>query len=356
MPTAMDAIRYAGANAGVRALSAQLLDEATWRELIGAENLQRVLVVLAETAYAESVTGVEQEAYPLQQIERRLSGQAARRVRQVMTFVRGAVKELLIVWWRHFELENLKSVFRGVAQGLDPEVIQRFLIPLGAESRLPWGSLVHERSVSSLVERTAGTHYINPLRNALPAYEREGSIFAIEVALDIRYYRDLDAAIGHLKGQDYADARMLLGTHIDMLNILWAFRYRVYYGLSPEEIVNYTLWHGIRTDIELIRRIALGATPEEILTEIWPIAHLDLSSLAELDDARKLPELENILLAYWRKLASAAMRGYPFRLAALLGYLILQELEIQDLVTLLEGKAMGWTDDRIERQLIRSRG
>ncbi len=351
----LDAVRYAAANGRVRGLYAQLLPDSIWRDLVNAPDLSATLSLLRTTIYNDVIASAEQRGLTLVRLERRLLGMAALNCRRAMTFTGGGVRTLLLVWWQHFELENLKAVFRGVDQGMEPDEIRRFLIPLGEYSTLPWETLLNERSVSTLVDALSKTHYINPLRVAWPAYQREQAVFPLEVALDIRYYRDLAAAIKHLKGDDQEQARRLLGTWLDILNILWAYRYRVYYGLSAEEIVNYTLWQTFRTNTGLVQEIALGADPRDILMRVWGAGTIDLSPLnGYQDQLQMMPVLEMLLQRYWRRLARRALDGYPLRLSSILGYLLLQELEIKDLITLLESKEMGWSPERIREHLIRS--
>jgi V/A-type H+-transporting ATPase subunit C len=213
---------------------------------------------------------------------------------------------------------------------------------------------MQEQSINSLVERLNGTHYINPLRNAFASYEREHSLFPLEIALDIRYYRDIASAIRKLQGDERAEAQRIFGTWLDILNILWAFRHKVFYGLSVEEIVNYTLWRTYRTDINLVREIALGADPRDILYRVWGTA-IDLTLIESAgSDFQMMPKLELTLQRFWRNLASKEMGGYPFKLGSIIGYLVLEETEIHELVTLLESKGMGWSPDRIRQNLIRT--
>lgn len=354
MPPGLDVVQYAGANARVRGLWSYLLDAETWRHLIAADTLDDALTLLRGTPYAEVLTTTEGRSLNIEGIEHRLLGRAAENCRKCMTFLRGASRTLLLVWWQHFELENLKALFRGVQQGMERERIAALMMPLGDYSTLPWEALLDERSVSGLVDRLVGTHYINPLRNAFSAYEREQSTFPLEVALDIRYYRDLYAAIKKLDAAGREEAHLLLGTYLDILNILWAFRYRVYYGMSAEEIVNYTIWHTFHTDVALIRSIALGATPIEVIQRVWGTHAVDYSPLMGLESAfEMMPMLETVLLRYWYRLARQMRHGFPFRIGVILAYLILEELEILDLVRILEAKRIGWTPERIRAHLIR---
>jgi vacuolar-type H+-ATPase subunit C/Vma6 len=61
------------------------------------------------------------------------------------------------------------------------------------------------------------------------------------------------------------------------------------------------------------------------------------------------------LYRFWRGLARREMSGYPFKLGAILGYLVLEELEARDIVTLLEAKSLGWGPDLIQQHLVRRR-
>ncbi|MCE5259372.1 MAG: V-type ATPase subunit [Chloroflexi bacterium] len=351
MVTGLESVRYAAPNARIRAFRSRLLSTDVWRTLITIDNLAGAVDILQQTDYRRELGSFTQDS-SLEIVENRLTGRAARNVREIMAITSGTVRNLFMVWWQHYELENLKSVFRGVQQHLSPDAIRRLLVPLDGHTTLPWDSLMHEQSISSLIERLDGTHYINPLRNASAAYQRAQSLFPLEIALDIRYYRDVATAVSKLKGEDLKEARRVLGTRIDILNILWAFRHRVYYGLSAEEIVNYTLWHTFRTDTNLVREIALGADPRDIIRREWGDA-VDLSIVSDMTEPiQMMPWLEIALERFWRKLALNEMSGYPFKLGAMLGYLVLSELEIHDLVTLLEGKGMNWPPERIQQNLI----
>lgn len=357
MPTGLDAVRYAAANARVRGLYAQLLGGDTWNTLISVEGYDAALSILRDTTYGSTIREVEQRGpLTIERLERRLLARAASNARLAMRLTRGGARDIIHVWWQHFELENLKAVFRGIDQGLPPETIQRLIVPLGERASLPWETLTHEATVQGLVERLQGTHYINPLRAALPVYERQGTLFPVEVALDIRYYRDLAAAIHALGGEDRADARDVFGAWLDILNILWAYRHREYYHLSAEEIVNYTLWHTERTDAGLIREIALGADPLDVIPRVFGPGAVDVGALpASRDPAEWMHRLERALYEHWRRLALRQMGGYPFRLGTFLGYLVLEELEAGDLVTLLEAKRMGWDAGLLVQHLIRGR-
>ena len=354
MGTGLDAVTYSAANARLRGLKSRLLDTGTWRDLLTAKDWPAALGVLRETIYGELLAEHTSQSLVIEDIERQLNAHVADSHLRAMALLRGARRELLVVLWQRYELDNLKALFRGLDQKMEIARLERFLTPLGDFSTLPWDALMHEQTVLGLIDLLRDTHYINPLKNALPLYQRDGSLFGLEVALDVRYYRDLAAAVNRLSGADFREARRVVGTKIDLLNIAWAYRFREYYKLSPEEIVNYTLWHTFRTDTNLVREIAMGADPRQVLPRILGES-LDLGEIGDFDrdEARGLLHLELTLERYWRRLALRESAGYPFRLGVILGYLALLQYEVRDLVTLLEGKMMAWEPARIREHLIR---
>jgi len=354
MGSGLDAVAYSAANARLRGQRSRLLDRRAWRELLDAKDYAAALDILRDTAVGQVLSAQDPASLSVEDIERQLTAHVADGHLRAMAFLRGARRDLLIVLWQRYELDNLKALFRGLEQGMEIGRLQRFLTPLGGFSTLPWDALMHERTVIGLIDLLRDTHYINPLRNALPLYQRDGSLFGLEVALDIRYYRDLAAAVNKLSSADHREARRVVGTRIDLLNVSWAFRFREYYKLSPEEIVNYTLWRTFRTDTALVRQIAMGADPRQILPKVvGPDFDLEWLGDWEQDSARGLMRLEIALDRYCHREATKESAGYPFRLGAILGYLGLLHYEARDLVTLLEGKTMGWEATRIREHLIR---
>jgi V/A-type H+-transporting ATPase subunit C len=209
---------------------------------------------------------------------------------------------------------------------------------------------------SSLRTTFYGEQYARALEPAMERYGREGELFVLEVALDLAYYRRLLRLLDSLAGRDRRDAGRFVGTLIDGHNLLWAFRYRVYFDLSPEEILNYTLQRRLRVDAAMVREIALGASLPEATRAVWNDRLPDLERLEELPPAEALPELELIVRRYLYTLAQRALEGYPFHLGTILAYTVLLESDVQDLIAIAEGKAANWSAEQIRPTLIGSRG
>jgi vacuolar-type H+-ATPase subunit C/Vma6 len=135
-----------------------------------------------------------------------------------------------------------------------------------------------------------------------------------------------------------------------MTNLMWAIRYRVYYHLSEEEIINYTLPFGYRVRDEDIRAIAVGGDLVRALDRLYP-GLSDVETLLQ-EPEHGLPKLELQLQRRMRQQFKAVFTSYPFQIGLPLAFAQLNELEIQDLTVLIEAKAAQMPADEFTPYLL----
>jgi len=351
MISPLDPPRYAAVYAKVHTRFSQLLSPGTWEDLLSASDLPEFIRRLEGTPYRAVVDLESDEGVDLAHLERSLRGHSAQAVRSLLRFMPPGPRDLLAWRWRRFELDNLKTVLRAVKRQVDPERARATLVPLGEASAIPWEVLLEARSVSAVVDRLTDTFYGRALEPALDRYHREDRLFVLEVRLDLVYFRRLLEKIEGLGGQDRKEAERFLGIMIDSQNVLWAFRYREYYGLSPEEILNYSLHRGVKVDVSTIRRVAQGASLLAVMQDVWDGILSGLDRLEGLSDEEALVHAEGIFDRFMFKQARQVRTGYAMHLGIVLGYDVMLETEVGDLVTIAEGKAGGWSAQQIRPYL-----
>ena len=142
---------------------------------------------------------------------------------------------------------------------------------------------------------------------------------------------------------DHEQALRLVGTEIDVDNLLWAIRYRVYHHLSVQEIINYTLPFGYQVRDEDIRAIAEDADIITVVKRIYPrIEGLEDSiaqSREEITPQRRLALVERALHRHIMGLCRRTFIGNPFHIGIPLAYLWLLEYELRDLTAIIEANA-----------------
>ncbi|HUA19185.1 MAG TPA: V-type ATPase subunit [Bryobacteraceae bacterium] len=337
----MSLFSYAAAQGYIRAKISRLLDRPTWTRLLEARSSVELGRLLSETPVALAVADSGAVRLHVLRGEAAASGQA------LIRFLPRSARELLAWYNRRFEIENLKTVLRAIHYHLERKRAVASLIPLRS-ARLRWEALAEAGSVAAVIEQIRDSPYAAPLENAMERYQQEGRLFFLEVALDLFYFQRLVRLIEAQSGRDAADARRFLGRWIAVQNLLWAYRYRIYGRMTPEEIVNYSLHHAFSAGLETVRRVALGAPPAV------EAGRLGLQVSPGPTDLETLTEIEILAERERFRSATAAMSRPLFRLGGALAYLWLLEGEIRDLTVIVEGKATGLAGAEIARRLVRA--
>jgi V/A-type H+/Na+-transporting ATPase subunit C len=341
---------YAAIQAKVRVMYSNLLSQQELLGLYEAPDFNALISQIKQTQYGPYLNRVkEKDLTPRRaafQIRTRLADSYSSIIRSVPYYIR----PLLAQFYRSFEVDNLKAVMRGIVTGTPWDRVRFFLFPYGPSTILPAQAMVESGNIAAAVELLHGTPYAETLSFAMKRYVAEQNLFTLEVALDLTYWRDLWNYVNLLQSEDKTQAKRIIGSLVDITNLMWAIRYRVYHHLSEEELINYTLSFGYRVKDEDIRAIAAGADIGKIVQRIYP-------GMAAVDDLlqppyRGLPTLELEFQRYEMEQCRAAFVGNPFHIGVPLAYLVLSKMEIQDLIVLLEAKSSEVPPANIRQYLI----
>src|SRR6476661_286163 len=349
---------YAAISARVRAMYAELLTAQDIVRLSESPDFLSLFTLLRGTAYGPYLEGLkDKEINPrhvIIQIKRKLAAAYNSVIQMAPVQTRPLVKQL----YRYYEIGNLKAVLRAIVTVATWNTetalwdrVRDVLFPLGAASTLPAQAMVESGSVPSAVDLLRGTPYEEALAFAMKRYSSEQNLFPIEVALDLSYWRRLWSEAQKLTGQDRQHSIRIIGSLLDMNNLMWAIRYRVYHKLSEEEVINYTLPFGYRVKDADIRAIAAGADTASVINRIFP-GLPDVNTLLE-NPQTGLPKLEVLLKQHIMKECLAAFVGSPFHIGLPLAFLVMHDFEVQDLIVLIEAKSSGLPEDEYRPFLLK---
>ncbi|MGZ9167121.1 MAG: V-type ATPase subunit [Anaerolineales bacterium] len=351
---------YAAISARVRAMYADLLTQQDLIRLNDSPDFPTLFSSLKTTAYGPYLEGLkDKEITPkrvISQVKRKLAASYYSVIQMAPENTRPLVKQL----YRYYEIGNLKAVLRALVTvsswNTDETAlwdrVRDVLFPMGAASVLPAQAMVESGSVATAVDLLRGTPYEEILSFAMKRYSAEQNLFPLEVALDLGYWRRLWAEAKKLTGQDREQATKIIGSLLDMNNIMWAIRYKVYHKLSEEEIINYTLPFGYRVQDADIRAIAAGADTSALINRVYP-GIPDVNALLE-NPQSGLPKLEVLLKRELIKQCLAAFVGNPFHIGIPLAFLVLSDLEVQDLIVLIEAKSSNMPEDEYRPFLLKT--
>lgn len=341
---------YAAISTRVRAMYSDLLTAQDMNRLSDSPDFLSLISALKNTQYGKYLSGIkDNELTPrraILQIKNRLAASFSSVVQQAPEQTRPLVKQM----YRYFEVGNLKAVLRSIqtVSSWNPDLstwerVHEVLFPFGSFTSIPAQAMVESGSIASAVELLRGTPYETAASFAMKRFSTEQNLFPLEVSLDLDYWRRLWAEVRQLKGKDREMGGKLVGSLLDLNNLMWVIRYKIYHKLSEEELINYTLPFGYRVRDEDVRSIAAGADIAAVVSRIYP-SIADLNTYLE-NPQSGLPKLEYQLKQQVMKQCISAFIGDPFHIGLPLAYLMLSDFEIQDLIVLIEAKSSSLADE-----------
>ena len=343
---------YAAISARVRAMYSSLLSPQDFARLSDSPDIPTLISQLKTTAYGPYLENLKEKDQTPQKLDLAIKGRLADSYRSVIQMAPEHARPILKRLYRYFEVQNLKAILRSVI--IDPtwERVQDVLFPMGEMTVLPAQAMLESGSVGAAIELLQNTPYYDTLSFAMKRYSAEQNLFPLEVALDLYYWRQLWQEAKKLTGQDGVQASKIIGSLMDVNNLMWVIRYKVYHGLSEEEIINYTLPFGYHVRDEDVRAIAAGADLSTVVGRVFP-GIPDLNVLLE-DPRRGLPLLEVILKRRLMEQCLSAFIGNPFHIGVPLAFLILGNLEVQDLTVLIEAKSSQMPEEEYQPFMLRA--
>ncbi|HXD10237.1 MAG TPA: V-type ATPase subunit [Anaerolineales bacterium] len=348
---------YAAISARVRAMYADLLSPQDIVRLSDAPDFLSLFTSLKGTGYGPYLEILKDKDINPRKTVVQIKSRVARSYYSVVQMSPVETRPLVKQLYRYFELGNLKAVLRSIvavqrsSETSSWDHVRDVLFPLGADTVIPAQAMVESGNIAAAVDLLNSTPYEEALAFAMKRYSTEQNLFPIEVALDLSYWRRLWAEAKKLTGADREHGVKIIGSLVDMNNLMWAVRYKVYHKLSEEEVINYTLPFGYHVQDSDIRAIAAGADIASIISRLYPDIS-DVSTLLE-DPKSGLPKLEVVLKRALLKRCRAALLGSPFHIGIPLSFLVTIDLEAQDLTVLVEAKTSHLAEDQYRPFLLK---
>lgn len=255
----------------------------------------------------------------------------------------GAPRELLGYWAHRFELGNLKTIIRGKMANQPQQAIESQLQDMGAFTSLPIAGLLQSDTPAELLRRLEQTPYAEIARQARHLLEQGEALFALDAALDRRYFAGLARharAAGDASGQLL---RAIVGSIVDRVNLVWLLRYRYAYDLPPAQAYYLLIPASHRLLPQQLQQLAQCASFEEAIASLPAPFDRLLAGMRNTTEVTLKLEQET-----WR-IAAHALRRSNFNVARALAYLLLRERDLRRRRAIVRGRDM-----RMEPSMIRT--
>jgi len=324
----------AGAKAAV-CRGQMLVDEDYWA-LLHCEGVKEIADRLATTpAYAPFLTADRLPRDPHRfDLERVFKEVPVEEALRFVPYLDGPRKDLLTVWIGRREGAQAKRVFRAIRSGREDREALRATLTRIPGSRVPYDRLLAARNFEDIEDLLRGTTFYRALKEPLRRLIQDGgSLFSLEMALDVEIERRIGDALAALPREDRSALEPLLGYRVDILNLYWVYRAKRYYSMTPEEILNYLMPDRYKVRLPALRALARAETMDAFFEAAAGIPQGDFLLSAPRDDELGLDrERRRRLRTRAERVFRTGGPGFPTAMA----YLYLKELEAEDLIKIVE--------------------
>ena len=217
---------YEYLNTRLRYLKSRLLGPSEFGAYLDMDDFDEFTAALAETDYADELERASVEHTGYNMVEQAIVAHTQRVFQKLHTIALDEPKQLIALMLERFEVFNLKTIFRGFHAGTDAATIRESLFPTILYPTSFYETLLDRESIDAIIDEllTIGNRYYRPLSDAYADYESSGQLATLELALDRHYFAGSRAMLEQMEGPNAAAVRHMLGTEVDILNLVYALR------------------------------------------------------------------------------------------------------------------------------------
>lgn len=268
------------------------------------------------------------------EIEEFLEDYRKRQIKKLQGFLPGKYSDFIKAYLERDKVEKIVKILRSLRMHKEPRVEK--LVIGGRE--IPF----KEETFESFIDNLRDTPYYDYMKNYRSSSD-EDALFSIEMNLDKYYYINLTESIKSLSKKDRDEFKEIFGVKIDLLNIIWIYRAKKYYDISPEEIFNFTIFGGNYTSEKLLHLSYLEEEEfeEEIKNSKYSILFADGRVIRTGRTSKKL--LYSIAIKKFRR-----TDGF----GKFMSFLILLDSEIENIERILEATRFGLSKEEKLKYMI----
>jgi len=342
-------------NARMLAEKSRLIPRDTLERWVGLEDVIDLLDELTQTTYERFIDAALMRAASLEAVNRMLTESQIAVSEKLRSYYRVAALEQLRLWLQRFDVQNLKTVLRGVRQNAPPHEISRALFPVGDLADHILDDLIEQPGVGEVIDRVAtlGLPYAQPLVRVRAEQGLE-SMPAVEMSLDRWFYRRVWEKLAGWRSTEKLTAAFELDADITNLTTVlhvvdvdpslekWQAR------LGIGEIDDLFVQPGM-VPISVLREAVTCSTAESAVDALGttPYAAALQEGLSDYMEGKGYGSFEITLDTYRLRFLADQIQQDRLGISVPLGVLALKVNEIRNLRWIANGICIGLSEQRM---------
>ena len=334
-------INHSAINSKILAMKRSALSEKEYDELLKLSSVPEVAVYLKEnTRYKSVFSDINAGLIHRGELEAILKRRLRADIKSILSFSQASVKFFLYLFTIREEIDIIKLFLRHILTGSTD-----FYYKKDSLTEKIFLKLKDAGTFSELAEALIDTEYYAALKPFIGEPERQ-NLFEIETALDMMMNKLCIKYINTLLSKEEAKIVMRsYGIRSDLELIMFILRSKKYYGFTPKQIYPHINIHTYRLKEEDIKAMANANNQEEILNIVKTTPYKRVFS-------DKADFYEKSISKFILEIHHSLYRKNPYSIEAILFYIALKNVEINNITTLIEGIRYGLAPEEIREHLI----
>ena len=347
---------YGFINAKIRSRLGQLLSDQDFTTLMKSGSIEEVVTALNQTVYAKDL-GQYAATGDVRAVEFALYAHEIETVQELLRYLEGHAADFVGALILRYEVDTVKNALRfwydRNIRGRTETEPSSYLYHGHLVNSVDIDGILNAANSGELVDAVAGTPYEAVLSRNLDRIENEQQMFYVELELDSLFYTTLIEKTAQLSQQDLKVAERVIQVEVDLENIDRIVRFVSFYKTEERRSWNVFLPGGsIETD--LLRQAFRQTNAEEALNVLLTQRYSRYKSFTgehKSNPYQRLHLVESLLRQILNDEVQRLLRGYPFTIGTVLAYVFLKRKEISELVSIINAKYYGLSEERIRELL-----
>lgn len=339
---------YSAMAAKLKAMRGRSLSSEDFEELLNQTSVVGICNYLKGTdGYGDLLKGLSDKDAHRGIIESMLQRGMMEEYTRLYNFMTQKERQIMSYWFMRHEIEYIKNQVRHVytnEQISTNPIMEAFNKFFEVHSKIKTDVMENATSISDCIDACADTQYYGILKRA---EEIDADFFSMGMMLDNYYYHSLWRLKDKvLEKSQRGPLEEVLGSKIDMLNMMWIYRGKRYFKFDNDVIFTYLLPVHYHLNEDIIRRMVRSESIEGMIALAKNTKYADLFDGL---DHGIFPE-EN----YRRIQYGAAKHTFVTQsesIASVIAYMDLKEIEVNNIITIIEGVRYNLNKDTIREHI-----
>lgn len=329
-------VKYPNINAKLKGMYAKRITKSDLEDLLKQSNLKNAVLLLRSKC--EIFKEVDENIDRLE-IESLLEENQIEDILKILKLLKEKDKELFQIFLLQYEIKCVKSIFRKLfsddkTDDIIVKNVKRWTVTL-------FEDIKGIETVQNFEQFFSAIKRMKYNKELIKYKEKDNiNVFEVENEMDKLYFESLYDRV-----KTKANLKKIVGSEIDLLNVLWIFRVKKYYNFEKEKLKQILINRNYKLNSNIIEKLIKTNSYEELKEIMQQTIYKDIFK-EEMD-------IENNIDKYLYWVNKKILKNDTTSIAYIFAYVNLINYENNDIINIIEGIRYNMKKQEILKTLVR---